>query len=151
MKYILSALIIMTALSKGYSQKFSNPESLFDPSPYGFSHVASVPADRKFVFVAGQGGEENKEGKLSADFRVQVQHSLRNIQIALQSEGLTLASVVKVTTLVVDHNNDKLQVIIEEFRKLWPDKQFPVNTLIPVPRLALDGMLIEIDATAIAE
>jgi enamine deaminase RidA (YjgF/YER057c/UK114 family) len=141
----------MTALSKSYSQKFSNPEGLFDPSPYAFSHIASVPADRKFVFVAGQGGEENKEGQLSSDFRIQVQHALQNIQIALQSAGLTMASVVKVTTLVVDHNNDRLQVIIEEFRKLWPEKQFPVNTLIPVPRLALDDMLIEIDAIAITD
>ncbi|MGY0041223.1 hypothetical protein [Pedobacter sp. NJ-S-72] len=34
-------------------------------------------------------------------------------------------------------------------KKVWPDEKFPVNTLIPVSRLALDGMLIEIDATAV--
>lgn len=33
---------------------------------------------------------------------------------------------------------------------MWPAKDFPVNTLIPVPRLALDGMLVEIDAVAVA-
>jgi enamine deaminase RidA (YjgF/YER057c/UK114 family) len=33
---------------------------------------------------------------------------------------------------------------------MWPDNKFPVNTLIPVPRLALDNMLIEIDAIAVS-
>jgi enamine deaminase RidA (YjgF/YER057c/UK114 family) len=56
----------------------------------------------KLVFVAGQGGEENKEGKLSADFRTQVRQSLQNIRIALQSQGIGMNTVVKVTTLVVE-------------------------------------------------
>ena len=133
------------------AQTFHNPDALFNPSPYGFSHVAVVPGGSKLVFVAGQGGEENKEGKLSADFRTQVQHSLNNIKIALQTQQLSMKSVVKVTTLVVDHNAEKLNIIIEEFKKMWPDKQFPVNTLIPVPRLALDNMLVEIDAVAITK
>ncbi|OQP53594.1 RidA family protein [Niastella populi] len=133
------------------AQTFHNPDALFNPSPYGFSHVAVVPGGSKLVFVAGQGGEENKEGKLSADFRTQVQHSLNNIKIALQTQQLSMRSVVKVTTLVVDHNAEKLNIIIEEFKKMWPDNQFPVNTLIPVPRLALDNMLVEIDAVAVTK
>lgn len=132
------------------AQKFNNPDSLFDPRPYGFSHVATVLANKKLVFVAGQGGEENKDGKLSTDFRAQVRQSLQNIRIALQSQGVGMNAVVKVTTLVVDHNQQKLQVIIEEFEKVWSDKRFPVNTLIPVPKLALDNMQVEIDAMAIA-
>jgi enamine deaminase RidA (YjgF/YER057c/UK114 family) len=138
-------------MTTGYSQTFHNPDALFNPSPYGFSHVAVVPGGSRLVFVAGQGGEENTEGKLSADFRTQVQHSLKNINIALQTQQLSMKSVVKVTTLVVDHNAEKLNIIIEEFKKMWPDKQFPVNTLIPVPRLALDNMLVEIDAVAITK
>ena len=138
-------------MSTANAQTFHNPDALFNPSPYGFSHVAVVPGGSKLVFVAGQGGEENKEGKLSADFRTQVQHSLNNIKIALQTQQLSMKSVVKVTTLVVDHNTEKLNIIIEEFKKIWPDKQFPVNTLIPVPRLALDNMLVEIDAMAVTK
>jgi enamine deaminase RidA (YjgF/YER057c/UK114 family) len=49
----------------------------------------------------------------------------------------------------VDHDAEKLNIIIEAFKKMWPDNKFPVNTLIPVPRLALDNMLVEIDAVAI--
>jgi enamine deaminase RidA (YjgF/YER057c/UK114 family) len=151
MKNILAVLLTMITMTTANSQTFHNPDALFNPSPYGFSHVAVVPGGSKLVFVAGQGGEENKEGKLSTDFRTQVQHSLNNIKIALQTQQLPMKSVVKVTTLVVDHNADKLNIIIEEFKKIWPDKQFPVNTLIPVPRLALDNMLVEIDAVAITK
>ena len=142
-------------MTSAYSQTFHNPEALFNPSPYGFSHVAVVPGGSKLVFVAGQGGEENKEGKLSADFRTQVQHALNDgfatLKIALQTQQLTMKSVVKVTTLVVNHDTAKLNIIIEEFKKIWPENQFPVNTLIPVPRLALDNMQVEIDAVAITK
>jgi enamine deaminase RidA (YjgF/YER057c/UK114 family) len=62
-----------------------------------------------------------------------------------------MKSVVKVTTLVVNHDAAKLNIIIEEFKKIWPENQFPVNTLIPVPRLALDNMQVEIDAVAITK
>lgn len=133
------------------AQKLFNPELLFDPAPYGFSHIAIAPANSKLVFVAGQGGEENTEGKLSDDFRTQLRHALQNIQIALNSQGLKMNAIVKVTTLVVEHDARKLQIIIDEFVRVWPDKNFPVNTLIPVPRLALDNMLVEVDAVAIAK
>ena len=57
--------------------------------------------------------------------------------------------IAKLTTLVVDYDEAKRQVLIEESQKIWPDLNFPVNTLIPVARLALKGLLIEIDATAV--
>lgn len=131
------------------SQEVHNPAALFDPGPYGFSHVVTVPAGSKLIFVAGQGGEENKDGKLTADFRTQLQHVLNNIRIALKTQDVKMGAVVKVTTLIVDHDQTKLKILIEEFEKMWPDKKFPVNTLIPVPKLALDGMLVEIDAVAV--
>lgn len=52
------------------AQEFKNPSLLFDPSPYGFSHMVTVPEGYRFVFIAGQGAEENTAGKLSPDFRL---------------------------------------------------------------------------------
>ena len=138
-------------MTQASAQKRHNPAALFDPTPYGFSHVAVVPTGSKIIYVAGQGGEEDTTGTLSTSFRRQVQYVLRNIQTALASQGAGMESVVKVTTLVVDLNTEKLGIIIEEFKRIWPDKKFPVNTLIPVPKLALEGMLVEIDATAIGK
>lgn len=145
---VLTSLLITTSMN---AQTLKNPSTLFDPSPYAFSHVATIPTDTKLVFIAGQGGEENTDGKLTADFRSQVQFSLKNIKSALAESSLEMDNIVKVTTLVVDHDKHKLDIIIEEFNKVWPKKNFPVNTLIPVPRLAIDGMMVEIDATAMSK
>ncbi len=145
---VILPLIAIAIALQTKAQHIINPEKLFDPKPYGFSHVAVVPAGSRLIFVAGQGGEEDTLGTLHPDFRRQVRQSLQNIRIALQSQQATMNQVVKVTTLVVDHDAVKLKIIAEEFHKVWPEQNFPVNTLIPVPKLAIAGMLVEIDATA---
>ena len=128
--------------------EITNPTGIYDPRPHGYSHIASVPADRQLVFVAGQGGSRT-DGILSDDFRTQVVIVFENIALALKSRNLTMANIAKLTTLVVDYDEAKHEILIEESSKIWPDQKFPVNTLIPVQRLALNGMLIEIDATAV--
>ncbi len=147
MKYILFLTVFIFTTTQ--AQEFKNPPSLFDPSPYGFSHMVAVPQGYTLVFIAGQGGEENTAGKLSSDFRRQVAFSLKNIKEALASDKLSMNNVVKLTTLVVDHDAEKLDIIVEEFNKVWSTKNFPINTLIPVPKLAIDGMLVEIEAIAV--
>lgn len=127
---------------------FINPPGLYNPAPNAYSHIAVVPAGNTLVLISGQGGE-TADGNLVNDFRAQLRQSLSNLDTALKSQGLAFSDVVKLTTLIVDHNEEKLKIFTEESLRLWPDKKFPANTLIPVPRLALDGMLVEIDATAV--
>ncbi len=55
MKKLFYFLLIMST-SNIYSQEFLNPEPLFDPAPYGLSHVAIVPQNTRLIFVTGQGG-----------------------------------------------------------------------------------------------
>ncbi|KIO77509.1 hypothetical protein TH53_09505 [Pedobacter lusitanus] len=132
------------------AQEITNPKGLYDPRVHGYSHVATVPANSILVFVAGQAGTDS-EGQLSKDFRTQVSFTFKNLATALKSKGLELHHIAKLTTLVVNYNAEKHKILIEEGKKFWPDEKFPVNTLIPVSGLALDGMLIEIDATAAGE
>lgn len=147
LSFILT-LITMTSIAiNAQSQEISNPKGLYDPRPHGYSHVATIPANTMLVFVAGQAGTD-EHGSLSTDFRAQVSYTFKNLAIALKSKNLTLKNIAKLTTLVVDYNAAKHKILIEECKKVWPDEVYPVNTLIPVSRLALDGMLIEIDATA---
>ena len=151
MKIIQSLLIMTTAgllTQQVIAQEITNPKGLYDPRPHGYSHVATVPANSILVFVAGQAGTDH-QGELSTDFRTQVKYAFENLAIALKSKGLQMKHIAKLTTLVVGYDADKHKILIEEGKKVWPDEQFPVNTLIPVSGLALDGMLIEIDATAV--
>jgi enamine deaminase RidA (YjgF/YER057c/UK114 family) len=127
---------------------FINPAGLYDPRPNGYSHVVIARAPASLIYIAGQGGE-NADGVLSEDFETQVKHALSNLQTALDAAGATLANVAKLTVLIVDHSEARLRIFGGALKAAWGDNPAPACTLIPVPRLALDGMLFEIEATAL--
>lgn len=131
-----------------HAHTFINPQGLYDPRPNGYSHVVVAHAPSRLVFVAGQGGED-AEGALPADFAAQVGQALRNLQAALHAAQARLADIVRLTVLVVDHTPQRLAVLSTSLKALWGDHPTPACTLIPVPRLALDGMLFEIEAQAV--
>lgn len=124
-----------------------NPVGLYDPSPNGYTHVAIAPPGATIIYIAGQGGED-ENGNLVDDFAAQLKQAFANLCIALSAAGASPEHVVKLTTLVVDHNESKLQQLGAQLQAMWGERT-PTQTLIPVPRLALDGMLFEVDAVAV--
>ena len=127
---------------------FINPPGLYDPRPNGYSHVVIAQAPASLIYIAGQGGE-NADGVLSEDFETQVKQALSNLQTALNAAGARLANIAKLTVLIVDHSEERLRIFGAALKAAWGDDPAPACTLIPVPRLALDGMLFEIEATAL--
>jgi len=127
--------------------QLSNPEGLYDPSGNAYSHVAEVRADSRLLFIAGQGGEDSN-GQLPPQFAEQARQALANLELALASKGASLAQVFKLTLLVVEHSETRLRQWVAEADRAWGPHMKPTCTLIPVPRLALDGMLVEIEAVA---
>ena len=127
--------------------KFINPTDLYDPTPNGYSHIAIVPAHRATVYIAGQGGED-KNGNLATNFVDQLKQAFANLHIALDAAGTSPEYVVKINTYVVNHNEVKLKQLTSEILSIW-GQQPPAQTLVPVPRLALDGMLFEVEAIAV--
>lgn len=125
-----------------------NPKNLFDPTPYAFSHSTSNVSEGHFIFISGQSGGEGLKHALSNDFKSQVHSALLNLKTVLGDNDLRPEDVLKITVLIVDHNEDKLKIWTEEMKKIWKNQKYPASTLIPVPRLALDHMLVEVDATA---
>ena len=95
-------------------------------------------------------GRRRCPGRLSPSFEEQVGQALDNLQTALGSAQASLADVARLRILVVDHDEDRLGIIAHQVRRRWPNRAVPTCTLIPVPRLALDGMLFEIEAEAYA-
>lgn len=125
-----------------------NPPGLYDPAPNGYSHVALLPAGARLAFIAGQGGE-TVDGSLSADFREQVRQALRNLCVAIEAAGGTPQQIAKLGVLIVEHSEARLHVFGEELTRALGPGPKPACTLIPVPRLALDGMLFEIEAVLV--
>lgn len=127
---------------------FINPVGLYDPRPNAYSHVVIADTPARLIYIAGQGGE-TANGELSSDFDIQVHHALCNLRIALDAADAGVNKVVKLTLLIVDHSQERLAIIGRQLQEVWSEYPLPACTLIPVPRLALDGMLFEIDATAV--
>lgn len=125
-----------------------NPAGLYDPVANGYSHVVVAPLQGRTVYASGQGGE-NLAGELSPDFAQQLEQALTNMRAALTAAGATVNDVVRLTLLVVDHSEARLAIWADAARRVWTDAPAPACTLIPVPRLALDGMLVEVEATAV--
>ena len=135
----------MTEQSAGSGLTLLNPPGLYDPAPNGYSHVAVLPPGARMAFIAGQGGE-TADGRLPALFCDQVRQALRNLCIAIETVGGTPQQIAKLTVLIVDHCEARLQVFGEELDGALGPGPKPACTLIPVPRLALDGMLFEVEA-----
>jgi len=131
----------------GYTHVAIAPAGLYDPSANGYTHVAIAPPGATIIYVAGQGGED-ENGNLVDDFAAQLKQAFANLRVALTAAGASPEHVVKLTTLVVDHNESKLQQLGAQLQAIWGEQK-PTQTLIPVPRLALDRMLFEVDAVAV--
>jgi len=124
-----------------------NPLALPDSQALGFTQVAVAPPGAKLVLIAGQYGAD-ASGRLAPGYAAQLERAFANLRVALDAAGATPEDVVKITILSVNHNMDKQRLVVEARNAMWPDTK-PASTLIPVPRLAVDGMLFEIEATAV--
>lgn len=123
----------------------TNPDGLHDPTGYAYSHVAATTGD--LVFVAGQYGSDPDGAVVGDDFAVQVERAFANLGTALRAAGLDYGHVARLGTYVVDHDADRLAVLLDRITRIWGDRP-PAQTLIGVAALALPGMLFEVDAVA---
>ena len=121
-----------------------NPAGIADPTPNGYSAVVIAPGGCRLAFVSGQSGHD-ESGRLSPDFAEQVAQTYANLGTVLEALDATPDRVVKLSVFVVDHDMAKLGVLTEAVTRMFGGT-LPAQTLVPVPRLAVDGMLFEVEA-----
>ena len=126
-----------------------NPDGLYDPKPNGYSHSVIAKGGNSIAYIAGQGGED-REGNLSPDFTKQVEQAYKNLLIVLDAINAKPNQVTKINTYVVNYDQSMLDVMTKYVRETFGEA-LPAQTLVPVPKLALDGMLFEVDAIAIID
>jgi enamine deaminase RidA (YjgF/YER057c/UK114 family) len=101
------------------------------------------------IFIGGQvaltaTGEVIDPGRLLEQTRI----SIHNIARVLRELGRSIGEVVKITTFYRSSAAPAdLQVILAECTKAFANAA-PAVTLIPLPYLAYDGTLVEIEAIA---
>ena len=126
-----------------------NPKTLYDPTPNGYSTAVIVPAGARLAYISGQGGQDGT-GALSPDFAVQVRQAYANLRAALEGIGARPDQVAKLTVYVVDHDMSKLGVLTGNVKDMFGET-LPAQTLVPVPKLAIDPMLFEVEAVVVLE
>ena len=152
---LIGGLIIMTAgiptatSANDLKLTIVNPQNLYDPTPNGYSTAVIVPREGRVAYISGQGGQDST-GALSPDFAVQVRQAYANLRTALDALGAKPDQVAKLTVFVVDHDMSKLGVLTKAAKEMF-GKTLPAQTLIPVPKLAIDPMLFEVEAVVVLE
>lgn len=81
----------------------------------------------------------------TSDVVMQAQQVLTNLSLVLRAAGASFADVLKVTVYMLDIT---ARTEVDKVRREYFGTARPASTLIEVSRLAIPGMLIEIDAIA---
>jgi enamine deaminase RidA (YjgF/YER057c/UK114 family) len=129
------------------SNEFLNPATLM--APFGYSHVSKV-SKGTLVYIAGQVSAD-VSGKLvgEGNFEAQVEQVFKNLKLALEAAGASMADIVKMNTyLVAEVSQDdipKLRAIRDRYLNTAKP---PASTLVVVSRLARPGWLVEIEVVA---
>ena len=113
--------------------------------PFGYSHVAALPAGSQIVWTAGQVGM-TRDAQLVEGWEAQTRVAFENLGSALGAAGATWADVFKLTIYVVDTSE---MAAVRAVRDQFVDpSRPPTSTLIQVAGLALPDILIEVEAVA---
>ena len=129
------------------SKEIFSPATL--PPPTGYSHVAKVN-NGTLVYIAGQVSAD-ASGKLvgEGNFEAQVEQVFKNVKLALEAAGATMADIVKLNTyLVAEVSQDDLPKMRAIRDRYLNKEKPPASTLVVVSRLVRPGWLIEVEAVA---
>jgi enamine deaminase RidA (YjgF/YER057c/UK114 family) len=127
--------------------RFINPETVH--KPIGYTHVVEMTGPGRTVYLSGQIGvaPDFKPGGSIGDFRTQAALVFENLKNALAAVGAGFEHVVKMNVYLLDVAAHL--AMYREVRDLHVNRHAPpAATLVQVPRLAIDGLLIEVEAIA---
>ncbi len=128
-------------------KKYLNPDTLLKLR--GYTHVVTITGPAKMIFISGQVAID-KEGKLvgPGDLKTQIRQASANLKAALEAAGATPADIVKTNTYIVNYKQSDYSAMREARGELFPDGEPPASTLVGVTSLAVDGLMVEMEAVA---
>jgi enamine deaminase RidA (YjgF/YER057c/UK114 family) len=123
---------------------FSNPRGVHAPvGPY--SHTAVVPPGTELVFISGQVGMR-PDGSVPTAFAEQADVAFENIRACLDSHGLGMESIVKLSAFLLPGQDFQA---LRAARERHFGAHRPTSTTVYVPELASPRFLLEIEALAV--
>ena len=125
-------------------EKFSAP-GVFDPATY--SQGIKVTDAQTILCLSGQVAyTQDGSAAFRGDFKAQARGAYEAIKALVESQGGTMANVIKITTYVTDM---RYRVDLAPIREEFFGKKGPASTLVEIPSLAHPDWMIEIEAIAV--
>ncbi len=121
------------------------------PQPLGAYSLGMSVRPGKLIYVAGQVGVDSKGDLVGkGDAAAQTRQALENIGHVLAGAGADFGDVVEFTTYVAGRPavEGYLKGRSEVYPNMYPDGDFPTNTLLVVAGLVHEDYLVEIKAVA---
>ena len=123
---------------------YLDPDGLAPP-PEPYAHAIRCGDT---LYIAGQVAfDEQNQIVGVGDPRLQAEQVWRNIELAVEAAGGTIANVVKITIFLKDIRHAAAEISIRE--RLFKPGRFPVCTEVQVANLGLPELLMEVDAVAV--
>lgn len=115
------------------------------PPPEPYTHAIRCG---ETLYIAGQVAFDEDNNTVGiGDPRRQAEQVWRNIRLAVESAGGTLADVVKITVFLKDVRHAPAEISVRE--ELFEPGRYPICTLVQVANLGLPDLLMEVDAIAV--
>ena len=128
-----------------HHRELANPPELH-PAP-GFSHVA-IASGTTVVHIAGQVALGPTFGVVGGDdLGEQTKAAMRNVEIALRAAGVGWDDVVRRTIYTL--RPTEYETITAAIDEVTGGADHPAQTIVGVTGLAVPGLLIEIECTAV--
>ncbi|PKB71142.1 MAG: hypothetical protein BZY87_07000 [SAR202 cluster bacterium Io17-Chloro-G6] len=121
------------------------------PQPLGAYSLGMSVSPGKLVYVAGQVGVDSSGALVGkGDAAAQTRQVFENLGHVLAGAGADFSNVVEFTTYVVGRPSIQgyLQGRSEVFPEIYPNGDYPPNTLLVVAGLVNEDFLVEIKAVA---
>ena len=125
-------------------EKFCAP-GVFDPATY--SQGIRITQAQAILILSGQVAyTADGSPACRGDFKGQARGAYEAIKALVESQGGTMASIVKITTYVTDM---RYRVDLAPLREEFFGRKGPASTLVEVSALAHPDWMIEIEAIAV--
>lgn len=126
-----------------------NPTTVTNPLG-AYSHSVMVTPGR-LLFIAGQVAVDRDGNPVGVgDVQAQTRQVFDNLSNILSGAGASFSNVVEFTTYLVGRESVQpfVEARTEIFPTIYPDKDYPPNTLLIISGLVREEFLVEIKAVA---
>lgn len=120
-----------------------NPPTLLDPTPFGYKHI-TLDTETGVAYVAGQVAFSLDGQIVGNTLEQQLVLVEKNLRFALGALDAGVEDILRMNTFIKNFQQNPDLATLEPFLFRMGS---PVNAVLGVPSLALDGLLVEVQIT----